>query len=107
MRKSSVLLITVLLVLAAGRSAGAAEGDRTLHFLSRFGEGAFDVVILRPLSAAALVAGSAFFVASVPLVWPFEGGWHSAFSSENVRPSYNTFIYGPYEYVVLRDIGDF
>jgi len=96
MRRLGVLLVTVILVLVAGHSAGA-EGNRTGEFASRFGEAAFDVAILRPLSAAALVAGSAFFVASLPLVLPFEG-W---------RASYDAFVGAPYEYVVLRAVGDF
>jgi hypothetical protein len=73
------------------------EGSTTAAFASRFAEASFDVAVLRPLSTVALVAGSAFFVASVPLVAPFEG----------LGPSWNAFVYAPYEYVVLREIGDF
>ena len=49
------------------------------------------------MSMTALVAGSIFFVASVPLVAPFEG----------IRPAWSTFVYAPYEYTILRGLGDF
>ena len=92
------LLIALVLALTAAAGPARADGwERTANFTARFFEGTFDVLVLRPLSTAALAAGSAFFIASIPLVAPFEG----------VTPSWNTFVYAPYEYVVLRDIGDF
>jgi hypothetical protein len=92
-----------VLVLRAG-SAHAAVLDRTAEFFPRFGEVAFDVVVLRPLSIAALAAGSAFFVASVPLVGPYEG---VRGSTDGIRSSWQTFVYAPYEYTILRGLGDF
>lgn len=77
--------------------AQAAAFDRTAEVAGKAGEEAFDLVVLRPLSATALIAGSAFFIASAPFVAPFEG----------VRPAWSTFVYAPYEYTVLRDLGDF
>jgi VIT1/CCC1 family predicted Fe2+/Mn2+ transporter len=78
-------------------SAHAATFDRTGPFAERFGEATFDVIVLRPLSATALIAGSAFFVAAAPFVAPFEG----------VHPAWSTFVYAPYEYTVVRSLGDF
>ena len=78
-------------------TARAADFSRTANLAKHFTDGAFDVVVLRPLSAVALVVGSVFFVASAPLVAPFEG----------VRPAWNTFVYAPYEYTVVRGLGDF
>jgi hypothetical protein len=65
--------------------------------MGRFGEGAFDVLVLRPLSAAALLVGSAMFVVSTPIVAPFEG----------VGPAWSAFVYAPFEYTILRPLGDF
>jgi len=95
--------------LAQAVHAGSAQAnalERTAEFAPRFGEAAFDVAILRPLSAAALAVGSAFFVASVPFVapWPMVQG--QSFT-EGVGPAWTTFVYAPYEYTVLRDLGDF
>lgn len=91
-----MIAATLAFAVHAG-SAQAGAFDQTAKFAPRFGEAAFDVLILRPLSGAALLAGSVFFVASVPFVAPFEG----------LRPAWNTYVYAPYEYTVLRDIGDF
>jgi hypothetical protein len=90
-------LVAAWLAVALHADSAEAAAARTEKFASRFGEAAFDVMILRTASTAALLAGSAFFIASVPLVLPFEG-W---------RPSFNAFVYAPYEYVVLRPLGDF
>jgi hypothetical protein len=92
----AVIAASLALVVHAG-SAQAAAFEQTGKFASRFGEATFDVLILRPMSVAALIAGSIFFVASVPLVAPFEG----------IRPAWSTFVYAPYEYTVVRDLGDF
>jgi hypothetical protein len=87
--------------LAAVAPASSAQADgalsRTGHMMGRFGEGAFDVIWLRPLSATALVVGSAMFVVSAPIVAPFEG----------LSPAWSAFVYAPFEYTVLRPIGDF
>ena len=85
-------------------SASAAAFERTAEFAPRFGEAAFDVLVLRSLTAAALVAGSAFFVASVPLVGPYDG---IRGSTDGIRSSWQAFVYAPYEYTVVRDLGDF
>jgi hypothetical protein len=93
---SAVIAASLALVVHAG-SAQAAVFEQTGRFASRFTEATFDVLVLRPMSMTALVAGSIFFVASVPLVAPFEG----------IRPAWSTFVYAPYEYTILRGLGDF
>jgi hypothetical protein len=87
-------------------SAQAASFEQTGKFASRFGEAAFDLLVLRPLSASALLAGSAFFVASAPLVAPYET-FRTGDVVEAVHPAWSVFVYAPYEYTVLRDLGDF
>ena len=86
-------------------SARAADFSRTASLAARLSEATFDVVVLRPLSAVALVVGSMFFVVSAPLVAP-AGIW-SGGPLEGLRPSWSTFVYAPYEYTVVRDLGDF
>lgn len=98
-------LAAAALVLHAS-PARAAGLERTREFAARFGEAAFDLMILRPLSGAALAAGSIFFVASAPLSAP-EGWIRTGSFVEGVRPAWSTFVYAPYEYTILREIGDF
>jgi len=92
-----------------GDSAQADGLDRTAKFAPRFGEAAFDVVALRPLNAAALLVGSALFVASLPAVLPF--AVYKVFKGsqivEGVRPSWSTFVQPPLEQAVVRPLGDF
>jgi hypothetical protein len=102
--RAAIAIAACIAVFASAAPARAAEESESKVFPLRFVEGAFDVMILRPLSAAALVAGSVFFVASLPLVTPYEGVRGSL---EGVRGSWSAFVYAPYEYTVLRDLGDF
>ena len=90
------LLVAALVAPVAGARPAAASLDETAKAAQRAADSAFDLVLLRPLSTAALVVGSTFFVVSVPFVAPFEG----------VRPAFSTFVYAPYEYVIKRDLGD-
>ena len=100
------LAVAGLALLLCTESAQAGAFDRTAHWAGRFGEAAFDVIVLRPLSAVALAAGSVFFVASAPVSTP--DGWIRTGSFvEGVRPAWSTFVYAPYEYTVLRGIGEF
>jgi len=100
-----VAAVALALVLQTG-PAQAAVLERTGHFAKRFGEATFDILILRPLSVTALVAGSAFFVASAPFSTP--DGWIRTGSfREGIRPAWSTFVYAPFEYTILRDLGDF
>ena len=96
-RWTGALLIAAWLAFVVQADSAQASGlSRTAKLASRFTDATFDIVVLRPLSMVALVVGSAFFVASVPLVAPFEG----------VRPAWSTFVYAPYEYTIVRKIGD-
>jgi hypothetical protein len=57
----------------------------------------FDLIVLRPLGAAAMVVGVPFFVASAPFVGP-TGGLPRAF---------DVFVYAPVDYTLLRPLGEF
>ena len=85
-------LIAALLLVAAA-PARADVWDQ----IDRNTSVAFDLVVLRPLNAAALVLGGVFFCASAPFVWPSEG----------LSTAYDVFIYAPYEYTVVRPLGEF
>jgi|SRR5215831_7683580 len=63
----------------------------------RAGAIALDVMLVRPISALALVAGCGFFAVSAPLVAPFEG----------FQGSLETFVYPQYQYTVTRGLGEF
>jgi hypothetical protein len=63
----------------------------------RVGAIAFDVILVRPISALALVAGCSFFAISAPLVAPAEG----------LQGSLETFVYPQYDYTVKRKLGEF
>lgn len=87
----AVLLLAVVISLAgAVRPAEAVSA-------TEIAAATYDVMLLRPVNAIALVLGSVFFVASVPFVAPFVG----------VRNAWDVFVYAPYEYTFERDIGDF
>ena len=58
---------------------------------------AFDLVVLRPLNAAALALGAVFFCVSAPFVW-YSGGIPTAF---------DVFVNAPYEYTIVRPLGEF
>jgi hypothetical protein len=104
--RGALLVAALLAPMVASRPAPAASLQETVNATQRVGESAFDLVILRPLSGAALVVGSAFFVASAPFVAPMGFVRYGA-SFEGWRPAFSTFVYAPFEYVILRDLGDF
>jgi len=58
---------------------------------------AFDVMLLRPLSAVATIVGAPLFVASLPFVAP----------SGRVMESLDVFVLTPADYTVTRRLGDF
>ena len=91
------LLAAALLGPVAGPRPAAASFEETANASQRVADSAFDLILLRPLSGAALVVGSAFFVAAAPFVAPFEG----------LRSAWGTFVYAPYDYAIKRDLGDF
>ena len=91
MRLFPALLLAVALSLAAApRAADAASA-------SEVADAAFDVVVLRPLNATGVVMGAVFFLVSVPFVAPFQG----------IDTAWDIFVYAPWEYTVLRDLGEF
>jgi hypothetical protein len=93
-----------LAISLAAPSAQAAGIDDFSRGMKGFAEDAFDLAVLRPAGVVAMLVGAVFFVASVPAVAPyhaFQG------STEGIRSSYDVFVYPPYEYTILRDIGDF
>lgn len=92
-RAALVGFVAAVIVVGASPPARADVGDDIVHGISI----AYDVAILRPLNAAATVLGTGFFLASLPLVAPFEG----------ISTSWDVFVYAPYEYTVVRDLGDF
>jgi len=93
--------LVALVFLLAARDAQAIGWSDAQHF----GESAFDLIVLRPFGAMAMAAGSVFFVASVPLVAPYPAIKDG--SIEGIRGAYSMFFYPPYEYTVVREIGDF
>ena len=96
-RRAAALLAMVCLAIPLARPAQAAGT------MEAVGDGlaiAYDVVLLRPLNAVALVLGAGFFAVSAPLVAPFGG-------RDGIATSWDVFIAAPYEYTVVRDLGDF
>jgi hypothetical protein len=104
-RFSGGLVLAVGVALALAGAAPASEPETIPAPQARetqvagvgIGAKAFDVVVMRPLSAAATVAGLAFFVASVPFVAP----------SSKVHTAWEIFVAGPGEYTFRRPLGVF
>ena len=44
-----------------------------------------------------MALGAVFFCASAPFVWPSDG----------LQTAYDVFVYAPYEYTILRPLGEF
>ena len=106
-RRSAPARLAIAIALALWLTAPAAQAVSPSDVGRGFkamAEDAFDLIILRPTGAASLVVGSVFFVASAPVVVPY----HAVKGSiAGLRGSYDVFVYPPYEYTVLRDLGDF
>jgi hypothetical protein len=100
-------LAATVLAAALSLSAPGAQAQSLAqvgHGFAAAGEDAFDLIVLRPAGTVALLVGSVFFVASVPVVAPY----HAVKGSiEGIRGSFDVFVYPPYEYTALRDLGDF
>jgi hypothetical protein len=89
---------------SAPRAPSAPEPSEPAISLGEFADDAgraaaiaFDVILIRPISALALVAGCSFFAISAPLVAPAEG----------LQGSLETFVYPQYDYTVKRKLGEF
>ncbi len=93
-RRAFAAVVLGIVVAGAPSQACAESFGDTIY---RGTEVTYDVLILRPLNAVATLLGSGFFLISLPLVVPFEG----------IDTSWDVFVYAPYEYTVLRDLGDF
>jgi hypothetical protein len=97
-RRFSGSTLAVMGVVLALAQPVRAEG-----VMSSIGDGlavTYDLVILRPLNTVALALGAGFFTLSAPLVAPFGG-------REGIATAWDVFIAAPYEYTVVRDLGDF
>ncbi len=90
---------TLVLWLVAGLLAAPAAqaDDGVFSSIGSVGEAVFDVIILRPLGAAATAGGFGVFLITAPLLAP----------SREVPYGWETFVLGPYEYTVERPLGDF
>ena len=102
-RISAAIAAAAFAVTIAGASEARAASN-TAEAATRVGQQVFDLAWLRPLSAVALATGSVFFVATVPIVAPYDA---VRGSFDGVRGAWSTFVYAPYEYTVLRGIGEF
>ena len=76
--------------VAAGRAAPSK--DKT-----EIPAAVLDILVLRPLAAAATVAGLPMFIASVPFVA----------ASGELLTSWDVFVLAPAEYTFRRPLGDF
>lgn len=83
-----------ILLLSATPSVAHADA---LETLGRVGDATFDIVVLRPLGAAATVGGFGVFLITAPLLAP----------SGEVMFGWDTFVMNPYEATILRPLGDF
>lgn len=94
LRHAALVLVLSVAFLAA---PAAQADDGVMSQVGSVGEAAFDVLILRPLGAAATVGGFGAFLLTAPLLAP---SWEIPYGWDN-------FVVGPYEYTVERPLGDF
>ncbi len=95
-RARSLFVIFVTLALLVGGTAPAVAETSDLTWRDAPAV-AFDVMLLRPLSAVATILGVPFFLASVPFVAP----------AGEIMTSLDVFILAPAEYTITRPLGDF
>ena len=95
-RARSPFVIFVTLALLVGGTAPAVAEPSGLTWRDAPAV-AFDVLLLRPLSAIATIVGVPFFVASVPFVAP----------AGEIMTSLDVFILAPGDYTITRSLGDF
>jgi len=98
--RSCALRRTALVLALAATLASPARADEDASAGSRIANGAevvFDVLILRPLGAAATAGGFGVFLITAPLLAP----------SQEIPYGWDTFVVGPYEYTVERPLGEF
>ncbi len=93
-RSLFVIFVTLALLFGGAAPAVAEATDLTWRDAPAV---AFDIVLLRPLSAIATIVGVPFFVASVPFVAP----------AGEIMTSLDVFILAPADYTIRRPLGDF
>ena len=93
-RSPFVIFVTLALLLGGTAPALAEPSDLSWRDAPAV---AFDVLLLRPLSAISAIVGVPFFVASVPFVAP----------AGEIMTSLDVFILAPADYTITRPLGDF
>jgi hypothetical protein len=103
-RGARCLAAAAILVLATAGPAPGLPADAAVRETvqggvawAEIGAKTLDVVVLRPLGAAATVAGFAFFLVSSPLTA----------ASQRIGTSWDTFVLAPVDYTFERPLGDF
>ncbi|MBW2270759.1 MAG: hypothetical protein JRH16_19535 [Deltaproteobacteria bacterium] len=102
LRQRGLRCIAAVLVvaLASATTALADDGGGDISVGRQIGHAAeisFDVLILRPLGAAATAGGFGCFLIAAPLLAP----------TQEVPYAWDTFVIGPYQYTAERPLGDF
>ena len=88
MKKTVVVMLTLIIVLTSSMAFALTEADSTNMIA--------ETLILRPLGFGALVFGSVFYVLSLPMALITD-------SEKGVR---EVLVVEPYEYVFERAMGD-
>jgi hypothetical protein len=103
-RGARCLAAAAILALTAAAPAPGLQGDsaggeqvRAGVAWGEIGAKTLDVVVLRPLGAAATVGGFALFLVSSPLTA----------ASLRIGTSWDTFVLAPADYTFERPLGDF
>lgn len=92
------ILATLLATTPATAETGpAVTGEADGIAWGEIGSKTFDVIVLRPLGAVATVAGTAFFIVTLPVVAPARG-WDTTL---------DVFVLAPADYTFVRPLGDF
>jgi len=92
------LAAALLLSLSLAQPAVADDEEAVSagQHWSNAGEIVFDVLVLRPLGAAATAGGFGAFLIVAPMLAP----------SREISYGWDTFVLGPYEYTVERPLGE-
>ncbi len=91
MKKIMAALITAVLIFCSSPVLAEPYGyDRDLEVTA-------DVVLVRPVSVAAIILGTAFFIVSLPFAIP----------TGSVGSAARTLVVEPFKYTFNRPIGDF
>jgi hypothetical protein len=102
-RQAGALAVAIALVVgstvpAAGNEPAAAAVDAAAPYdWTEIPAATLDILVLRPLAAAATLAGLPMFVASVPFVA----------ASGELLTSWDVFVLAPADYTFRRPLGDF